>query len=163
MKRIVLTLFSAIALAAMAGCSKPADETATASPETETQLAAVEPPSQPAPAPAPEPKEEPKPQVALPEGLPAVVHVYPKMDITEVNTLNADEKQYEIKGESKSSVVDVLNYYAKYFRENGWEEDMLMEQPANTVISFKKDGILEYVESQEGGYGCYVTITTGKY
>lgn len=157
MNRFSLLLLSTLALATIAGCSKPADEVSkdASTPQTETATAA--------PTPAPTPVPEPKPQVALPEGLPAVVHVYPEIEVTEVNTLNAAELQFEIKGETSKSVVQVLNYYAKYFRDNGWEEDMLMEQPGNTVISFKKDGVLEYVESTEGGPGCRVTITTGKY
>ena len=154
MNRLTIAL-SLMVLFPLAGCAKPSEEASTPEP---VEIAVA--PEQ-APVSAPEPQPEPEPGIELPEGLPAVVHVFPKIKVTEVITINAGENQYEIKGETDSSTVQVLNYYIKYFRENGWEEDMLMEHEGNTVVSFKKDGILQYVDSVEGGYGCYVTITTG--
>ena len=114
---------------------------------------------------APEPalaiEAAPEP-MALPEGFPEGVHLYPEMELTEVVVIDADELRYKVVGASRTSVDDVLEYYEKYFPENAWDEDMIMAQPGNTIISFTKDGLLQYVEAKEGGYGCYVTITTGR-
>ena len=164
MIRSTMLLLSVFALAILPGCSQSADDAneSTAA-ETEQVAAAPTPTPAPEPAPAPEPEPEPEPQIELPEGLPKIIHIHPEMTVTEANTLNAEELQFEIKGETRKSVVQVLNYYTKYFRDNGWEEDMIMEHEGNTVVSFSKDGVLQYVDSTEGGYGCYITITTGKY
>lgn len=160
MNRNALFFFAVIAAVSLAGCTQPAEApTAEASaPEVATPAPAA---AEPAPAPVPEP--EPEPQIAMPDGLPAVVHVYPQVNVTEVTTVDAATNQFVIKGETRSSTVQVLNYYIDYFRKNAWEEDMIMEQHGNTVISFHKDGILQYVESNEGGPGSFVTITVGNY
>lgn len=160
-------------IAGSIGCSEPAQAPVHETPPP--QAAAPEPAPNPvsAPAPAPAspdapapvaaPQPEPAPQVPLPEGLPAIVHIYPGLKITEATVIDAATNQFQIKGETDSRVNRVLDYYIKYFPENGWEEDMIMEQPGNTVISFKKDGILQYVESKEGGPGSLVTITIGSF
>ena len=142
---------------ALAACSNPAGEPELPAP---AEPVAAAPAPKPETAPVHEP--QPKPAVALPEGLPALVHVWADITVTEANTLNAGENHYEIKGETRKSSAQVMNYYIRYFHEKGWEEDMIMEHEAGkTIVSFKKDGILQYVDSTEGGYGCYVTITTG--
>jgi hypothetical protein len=157
MLRTTRYLFSALALTMLAACSQPAEESAPEAPAK--PAAAVE----PTPAAQPQPAPEPEPKVALPEGLPKQVYIDPSITVTEANTLNAEENRYEIKGETSSNVAKVMKDYVKYFRENGWEEDMIMEQEINTVVSFKKDGLLQYVEADVGGPGSLVTITTGNY
>jgi hypothetical protein len=160
MTRIAHVSLLLVALLGVAGCSKPA-EAPSSGPSVDAPAVSSAPSPTPAPQPASEP--EPEPAVQLPAGLPSAVHVYAEIEVTEVNTLNADENQYEIKGKTLQSVVQVMNYYIRFFRENGWDEDMIMEHEGNTVVSFKKDGILQYIDSTEGGGGCFVTITTGNY
>lgn len=139
----------------ISGCSKPAESPDSIAPVSANPAAVSTP--EPPPAPAAEPA------VALPEELPSAIHVWADIRVIEANTVNAGENKFEIKAETRKSIVQVMNYYIQYFRENGWEEDMIMEHEGNTVVSFKKDGILQYVDATEGGGGSYVTITTGNY
>lgn len=98
----------------------------------------------------------------LPEGFPKVVHIWPEIIVQSVEATNPDALQYKVEGMVAANPEEVLDYYTKYFRENGWTEDMVMVQEINSVVSFKKDGVLEYVEAEVGGIGSRVTITTGK-
>ncbi len=157
MNRLALLLFPAVIIGSI-GCSRPAEAPTAEAPAPQAAV-----PAGPAPAPASAAETEPAPQVALPEGLPALVHIYPGLVITEATVIDAATNQFQITGETDSRVNRILDYYMKYFPENGWEEDMIMEQHGNTVISFKKDGILQYVESKEGGPGSIVTITIGNF
>ncbi len=168
MRKQLIVLFSLVLIAAIAGCSKPAEapsEPAAASAATAPveELPAPQAASTPAAAPAAEPAPAAAaPSVTLPEGFTAHFHVNPEMTLTGVEILNADEAAYKVTGELRASTLEVLNYFVKYFRDNGWEEDMIMEQEGNTVVSFKKDGYLQYIDSHEGGIGAKITITTGK-
>lgn len=98
----------------------------------------------------------------LPEGFPEVVHIWPEIRVESVEALDADKLQYRVTGMVAANPEEVLDYYTDYFRENGWTEDMVMVQEVNSVASFKKDGVLEYVEAEVGGIGSNITITTGK-
>lgn len=161
----------AIVALGLVGCSKPADETAPA-PGAAPAAPAAEPTSDSTPAPAPvaeatpaaepAPAAEAKPVVALPEGFSKLFHVHPQMTLTSAETIDAATGQYKVIGELKASAKDMLDYFSKYFTENGWEEDAIMEQKGETVVSFKKDGYLEYVVTHEGGIGVIITITTGQ-
>lgn len=149
-------------VAALAGCSKPAETptepatTQTAAPEVTASPPAAAPVSA-EPAPAAEPAA-----VTLPEGFTALYHVHPDMTLTEVETVNAETGEYKVSGELRIGPGALLDYYVKYFQDNGWEEDMVMEQEGIVVVSFKKDGHLQYVDAREGGIGMKITITTGQ-
>ncbi len=158
--RISFILCALLFVAVMTGCAKPAEEAAPTPAEASTP--APEPASTPAPAPAPEPAAEAKPAVVLPEGFAARFHVHPEMMLTSAETIDAAKGQYKVVGELRASAKEVLDYFVKYFQDNGWEEDAVMENEGTTVVSFKKDGYLEYIDSHEGGIGARITITTGQ-
>lgn len=168
MRNLFIVVLSVVLIAAFAGCSKPAEEAAPS--ETAAAPAAATAPAEELPAPqaastpaaAPVTAVAAAPTVTLPEAFTAHFHVHPEMTLTAVETLNADEAAYKVTGELRASTLQVLNYFVKYFNDNGWEEDMIMEQEGNTVVSFKKDGYLQYVDTHEGGLGARITITTGK-
>jgi predicted lipid-binding transport protein (Tim44 family) len=168
MKRFSIGL--AVVALTLGGCSKPADEAAPASPAMEPKAASTPAPAAPvaaAPAPAQPaaaaaPVAEAKPVVSLPEGFSPRFHVHPQMTLTSAETIDAATGQYKVVGELKSSAKEMLDYFVKYFQDNGWEEDAVMEQKGETVVSFKKDGYLEYVVTHEGGIGVIITITTGQ-
>ncbi len=151
---IVCVLAAAIAVA---GCAKPADE--PASPAAVDAAPAPQPASTPASA---EPTPAAKAEVALPEGFSAHFHVHPEMTVSSAETVDAAQGQYKVMGELRASSREVLDYFVKYFQDNGWEEDAVMEQEGNAVVSFKKDGYLQYVDTHEGGIGARITITTGR-
>jgi hypothetical protein len=73
-----------------------------------------------------------------------------------------DSGEYKVSGELRIGPAALLDYYVKYFQDNGWEEDMVMEQEGIVVVSFKKGGHLQYVDAREGGIGMKITITTGQ-
>ncbi len=154
---IVCVLAAAIAVA---GCAKPADE--PASPAAVDAAPAPQPASTPAPAAPAEPTPAAKAEVALPEGFSAHFHVHPEMTVSSAETVDAAQGQYKVMGELRASSREVLDYFVKYFHDNGWEEDAVMEQEGNAVVSFTKDGYLQYVDTHEGGIGAQITITTGR-
>ena len=130
-----------------AGCGGGDDATAT----EETPAASVE-------TAQAEPEPEPIP---LPAGFPEVVPLFPGMEITEAEVIDADKAMFRVVAATKSTFEDVLEHYEKTFREAGWAEDMSMVQEGMAIISASKDGFMVTVESQEGGLGCYITYTTG--
>jgi len=157
-------MLGVVMLAALAGCSKPAE--APAEPTTPTtEAAAPEVPASP-PVSAPTVAEAipatESAAVALPEGFKALYHTHPDMTLTEVETINAETGEYKVSGELRIGPAALLDYYVKYFQGNGWEEDMVMEQEGIVVVSFKKDGHLQYIDAREGGIGMKITITTGQ-
>lgn len=153
-------LIAVVILGVAAGCSKPAEAPVgpeAAAPQAEPTAAA------PAPEPTPEPAASAEPAaVVLPEGFAALYHVHPEMTLTEAETVNAETAEYKVSGELRIGPGALLNYYVNYFQQNGWEEDMVMEQEGTVVVSFKKDGHLQYVDAREGGIGMKITITTGQ-
>jgi hypothetical protein len=160
-----LIMLSAMVLMAMAGCSKPAEAPAEpATPDTEAAVPTEAPVSAPESAPAVAESESAAETAAvvLPEGFKALYHVHPDMTLTSVETVNAETGEYKVSGELRIGPGALLNYYVKYFQDNGWEEDMVMEQEGTVVVSFKKDGHLQYIDAREGGIGMKIDITTGQ-
>ena len=150
MRLFMNPMLAALMCLAIVGCGggdEPAEEAVS-----ETAAA----PKMPA-APA-EPEPEPIP---LPDGYPEAASVFPGLEITSAEVLDAEKIMYKVTGATTKTFDDVLEYYEKYFADGGWEEDMIMTQPDQAIISFSKDGLLVAVEAMEGGLGCYVTITTG--
>jgi hypothetical protein len=150
MKNIVAFAVIAGMIIGLAGCGGSSDETASSAssaPETATETAAAAEPN--------------VPTVSLPDGFPQAAPILPGLVVTESEVLNADMKQYRVKGDSKMDVDQVLDYYVKTFRAGDWEEDSIMAQPANTVCSFIKDGLLVFVDAHTGGIGSRVEIVTG--
>jgi hypothetical protein len=159
MRRSIFSFVILAAAVAAAGCSRPS-ESAPPAPKTSAMpqaapVSAPAPSSTPAPAPA-------AAAVTLPEGFAKNFHVHPEMKVTGVETTDAAKAQYKVMGELRASAKDVMDYYVKYFQEHGWEEDAVMENKGYTVVSFKKDGYLEYVDAHEGGLGVVITISTGR-
>lgn len=164
MRILIVLVLSAVVVGSFSGCSKPAEEPEAAEPATPTQTATA-----PDPAPAAEPSAEPvaaeEPEesaVVLPEGFAARYHVHPDMTLTSAETVNAETSEYKVSGELRIGPGALLDYYVKYFQDNGWQEDMVMEQEGIVVVSFKKDGHLQYVDAREGGIGMKIDITTGQ-
>lgn len=157
-----LIMPAVVVLVAITGCSEPAEAPAT--PASEAVAPAEMPASQPAPAPVAAEPAAPAESAAvvLPDAFAALYHVHPDMTLSEVETINAETGEYKVSGELRIGPAGLLNYYVKYFQDNGWEEDMVMEQEGIVVVSFKKDGQLQYVDAREGGIGMKITITTGR-
>ncbi len=147
MKNILAILVIVGLGSALAGCGGTSDESTPTEPVAAPETAAQAEPDVVA--------------VSLPEGFPQAAPILPGLAITESEILNADMKQYRVKGDSKMDVDQVLDYYVKTFRVGGWEEDSIMAQPANTVCSFIKDGLLVYVDAHTGGIGSIVELVTG--
>ena len=150
MKNIMVVAVIAGITMGLAGCGGSKDESApsaASTPETATETSAVAEPEVPA--------------VSLPDGFPQAAPILPGLVVTESEILNADMKQYRVKGDSEMDVDQVLDYYVKTFRAGDWEEDSIMAQPANTVCSFIKDGLLVFVDAHTGGIGSIVEIVTG--
>ncbi|PCJ58250.1 MAG: hypothetical protein COA73_10080 [Candidatus Hydrogenedentota bacterium] len=131
----------------LTGCGGGSDEAVPDAPEAVEETAAS--------------TESDTSTVSLPEGLPQAVPILPGLVITESEVLNADLKQFRIKGDSEMDVDQVLDYYLKLFEAEGWEEDSVMAQPANIICSFIKDGLLVFVDANTGGIGSIVEIITG--
>ena len=105
-----------------------------------------------------EPELEP---IALPEGFPETVPMLADLDITSAETQDAGKRMFKVVGRSTLTIDEVLEHYEKVFPENGWSEDMSMATEGMTIISAKKDGLLVMIESNKGGLGSIVTMTTG--
>ncbi len=162
----VLLILFAVALA-VAGCDRASGPEAS-SPEASVPQAAAAPVPAAAPVAAPASTPPPAvtpaadPAVTLPEEFAKNFHTHPEMTVTAAETTDAAKMQYKVTGELRSSARDVMDYYVKYFQEHGWAEDAVMEQEGASVVSFKKDGYLQYVDTREGGIGVKITITTGR-
>ncbi len=154
----IMFLLGASIVGLLSGCSRPAEEPEAPEAETPVQTA-VAPDLAPTPAAAEEPET---PTVALPEGFTTRYHVHPDMTLTSVETVNAETAEYKVSGELRIGPGALLDYYVNYFQDNGWQEDMVMEQEGMVVVSFKKDGHLQYVGAREGGIGMKIDITTGQ-
>jgi len=154
--------FVALALGAMiAGCS-PAEDAAPPGPAQEEpgvsngldvdegaiDVVPVEPETE-------APAEPQKVTLELPEGFPKVVHIWSEIIPEEVETIDASKKQFKVTGTVPANPA--------WFRDNGWEEDMIMVQEVNGIVSFHTDEVLQYIEAEVGGIGSNVTITTGEY
>lgn len=158
----IMFLLGASVVGLLSGCSRPAEEPEATEAETPVQTAVAPDPAPTPPAETAAAGEPETPAVVLPEGFTTRYHVHPDMTLTSVETVNAETAEYKVSGELRIGPSALLDYYVNYFQDNGWQEDMVMEQEGIVVVSFKKNGYLQYVDAREGGIGMKIDITTGQ-
>lgn len=153
MRSFTNVFLTGLLCAAIAGCGGGGEEPAA----EDSAAEAGEPPALEADTQAP-PEPEPIP---LPEGFPESVPMLKGLEITSAEILDAGKGMFKVVGASTLAINDILEHYEAVFSEGGWTEDMLMDNEGMTIISAIKDGLLVTVESNKGGLGSIVTITTG--
>ena len=104
-------------------------------------------------------ESEPEP-IALPEGFPEAAPMLADLDITSAETLDADKRMFKVVGHSTLTVDAVLEHYEKVFSETDWKVEGSSAWKDMTVISASKDGLFVMIESNKGGPGSIVDITT---
>lgn len=128
-----------------------------------------------APPPAPLPEETPAPEAVsppeepaeaepvagtLPDDFPDAVPLIEGFTVKTVAPLEGDSPGYTVTGHAPMDEVAVMNWYLRRWKELGWEEDMLMEQEANTIIGYHLDDLFVMVDSSPARGGANLTITT---
>ena len=108
------------------------------------------------------PAEAAPPAVTLPDGYPENIPMYPELELTAAETLDAATAQFKITGTTLDSYERVLERYEVTFREAGWTEEMSMSMEGTSIITVSKDGLIVTVEAIEGGRGSILTYTTGR-
>lgn len=167
MFRFLTAVVAVVSMGALVGCSpsEPAqdtneEETAVSDglevDESAIDVIPVE-PETPAPA------ETEEAALEMPEGFPEDIHVWSEIILEDAEVIDADANQFRLSGTVPANPEEVVDYYEEWFRDNGWEEDMIMVQETNGVVSFHTDTLLQYVEAEVGGLGSIVSITTGNY
>ena len=81
--------------------------------------------------------------------------------VESAETKDAATNQFTVVGHAPMDEVKVMEWYANRWNELGWDEDMLMEQHGNTIVSYIKDGLVVVVDSVPAPGGSRVTMTTG--
>ena len=145
----VVTLMCAV----LTACGGGADETAVED--------TVEPPDTPVPVERADPEEPEYEPIALPEGFPEAVPMLADLNITSVETLDADKQMFKVVGQSTLTVDEVLKHYEKVFAETGWKEEGSAAWNEMTMVSASKNGLFAMIESNLDAPGSVVDITTG--
>lgn len=115
----------------------------------------------PEPEASPEAAAEEDPEaVSLPADFPEALPLIEGFTVKTVAPLEGGQTGYTVTGHAPMDEVAVMNWYVRKWKELGWQEDMLMEQHANTIVGYHIDNLFVMVDSSPAPGGANLIITT---